>query len=70
MFRKLRRNKKLVAIGAVVGSTVSTFAAQATVYGQDVNVSTTEVLSIAGVVIAGSLVIWGIRKSVALSNKS
>ena len=66
---KLITRSKAVLAGLVVAS-ASALAGQANVYGQDVDVSTVEVLAIAGVVIAGSLVIWGIRKSVALSNKS
>jgi len=68
-FSKAR--SKFLAVGAVaVAGATSASAAAADVYGQSVNVSTAEVLLIAGVVITGSAVIWGIRKSVALTNKS
>lgn len=68
-FRSTKAKVAAVAAGVVVGAQ-SASAAAASVYDQSIDVSTTEVLLIAGVVIAGSAVIWGIRKSVALTNKS
>jgi len=69
-FFQTGKAKVLAAAGAIALATNSAMAAAADVYGQSVDVSTVEVLLIAGVVITGSAVIWGIRKSVALTNKS
>jgi len=64
------KGKAIAVVGAVTLGATNSMGASADIYGQTIDVSTTEVLLIAGVVIAGSAVIWGIRKSISTTNKS
>ena len=60
--------KRLVAFGLIAATAVSSFAAQ--IFGQDVNIDTAPVLTMAGIVIAAIGTIWAVKKVIALGNKS
>jgi len=69
--------KKIVALLGVAGSAVSAFAATtgaaATTSGVDlsqVHLNTSTVLTLAGTILGGLGVIWGIRKVIKLINRS
>ena len=66
--RKILRNPFAWVMG--LGLFASSAFADATVFGQTVSIDTTQIINMAGAVILAIAAIWGVKKVIALGNKS
>ena len=60
--------RKVLALVALAGLASSAFAGQ--VFGTDVSIDTTPVITMAGIVVTAIGAIWAVKKVIALGNKS
>lgn len=67
---KRKMNKAKVALGAMAASATVAMAEPVDAFGQTgLDVSTREVVAIGGILIVGSLVIWGVRRALSITGR-
>lgn len=72
-YKFVTKKAKAVVTGAVVGTVAvvsSVVSANAGVDFTDVTVSTTDIFTFAGIILAAIGAIWGIKKLIGMGNKS